>query len=227
MLVTRGASAVNHDHIVDRDLIGQYRRGSLSAADTEAFEGHLLGCEDCQTLLAADARLERGMRAAAARSVAGSGAASPRAVAPTRRRPPLRLALAAAATLAGIIATPWIARPWLQVQPQAGLPLYRVAVTRGPAPETIELHVPPRVAWYALELEAPEPNGPCCRVVIEDADGATVWEGETQVAPDTGLVRVLLSRSFLRTGSYRIVLYATTAPAVRLIEHQVLVQLDH
>lgn len=217
---------MNHDHIVDHDLIGRYRRGMLATDEIEAFEVHLLDCEGCQSLLAADARLERGSRGIAARAV--NPTAGPPLLAPARRRPPLRLALAAAAALAGVIATPWIARPWSQPQPgpQAGLPLFRIDMTRGPAPQAIELHVPPRVAWYALELEAPESALECCRVVIEDANGVTVWEGETQIAPDTGVVRVLLSRSFLQSGSYRIVLYATAALAARLVEHQVLVQLD-
>lgn len=209
---------MNHDYIIDQDLVGLYRLGMLDAAEAEVFEAHLIGCELCLGLLAADAQLGRGLRVIAADRVA-----------PPRRtvahwRSPRRIALAAAAVLAMVAVVPalWHGR----TDPQADIQTFHLPLTRGPAPAAIELTVSPRVAWYALELEAPPTSTTCCRVVIEDGEGNAVWEGESPVAPDTGMVRVLLSRSILQNGSYRIVLYATAALPVRLVEHQVLVRLD-
>jgi len=215
---------MNHHQVIDQDLVGRYRRGRLTVAAAEDFETHLLDCRECQALLEIDARLERGFRTLAAEAQ----------VREPRSRPSwARASLGIAATLLIAVSVSLLLR-WPGAEPQvagrsppiaqAGLPVFQLALTRGGGAEAIVLRIPPQMAWYALEIGAPETSAPCCRVVIEDAENAVVWEGESSIVATGNVVRVLLSRYLLDDGDYRIVLYAIGADQTRLIEHEVRVR---
>ena len=210
---------MNHDRIVDQDLIGRYRAGTLAAGDAEAFEGHLIGCAECQSLLDTDLRLEQGLRTNAAR--AASAAAPPAAVAVARWSTARRGTLAAVAVLAAVFAVPWLASSRFDAAPQAGLPMFQFALTRGADDPVTELVVPADAEWFALELEAPVTGERHCQVVIATAAGATVWQHEAAIERDTGIVRVLLNRDHLPSGRYLIALRSTGPGAPTLIEHRV------
>ena len=210
---------MNHDRIIDQDLIGRYRAGTLAAGDAEAFEAHMIGCAECQSLLDTDLRLEQGLRTNAAR--AASAAAPPTAVAAARWSAAQRGALAAVAVLATAFAVPWLASPRFDAAPQAGLPMFQLALTRGADDPVTEFVVPADAEWFAVELEAPATDQRRCQVVITTADGATVWLHEAAIEPDTGVVRVLLNRGHLASGRYLIALRSIGPGTPTLIEHRV------
>ena len=132
------------------------------------------------------------------------------------------VAAAVAAALGTAFAVPWFAAS--PPRAQAGLPVFQLSLTRASGSAVVELDVPADAEWYALELEAPLTERRCCRVVIEDGVGAQLWQSNTEVVEASGLIRVLLSRSYFDDGNYRIVLYASDSGSARLVEHEVLVR---
>jgi hypothetical protein len=214
---------VNHHRVVDQDLIGQYRAGTLTAGDAEAFEAHMIGCAECQSLLDIDQRLEQGLRTIAARVASTT---PPTMVAAARWRNARIGALAAATVMLVAFAVPWLTSQSFDTAPPADLPLFQLALTRGASDPVTELVVPADAEWFALELEAPVSEARRCRVVIATAAGATVWQHDAAIEPDTGVVRVLLNRDHLASGRYLIALRSIGPGAPTLIEHRVQMTLD-
>lgn len=218
---------MNHSEVVSKDLIGQYRRGELPVDALEPFESHFIACPECQELLVADAQFARGFRTIAAQEVAAAVGRERRS---THRRPARdRWALAAGVVAAfglGSLASQFLltrsGAP--SAAAQSELPVYELWRSRDADAAALVLRIPTQLAWYAVEVDAPETAEGCCRVVIEDADQGLVWEGISPVVPDVGVVRVLFSRELLRDGEYRVVLYSAGSGATRLGEHLVRIQ---
>jgi hypothetical protein len=212
---------MNHERVIDQDLIGRYRRNELPPSETVAFEAHLIGCRECQSLLAVDARLERGMRAIEVQEPAAPAYARRwRASLPLAAAAVLLLALGSTTALWFVAGFQDSARPALA---QGDLPVYHLALTRGAVQQVTVLKISSVTDWYALEADTPPVEGDCCRVVIEGAGGEEIWQGDSPLIRDNNTVRVLLNRSLMGSGGYRVVLYADGSR--RLIEHQVQVEL--
>ena len=204
---------MNHSDIVKQDVVGQYRRRLLATDDVRAFEEHLLGCAECQGLLEADAKLERGLLSR------HSGKHADLAMKTSARVVPAYFAIAAAVALLGLTTLVQL-RTVAVRSPQAGVPVYRLTITRNPVAFGAEIHVPSDAEWYLLELDAPAHEN-CCHVAIEDVEGRLVWKSDEAIMVEGGVVRVLLNRDYLSAGNYRVAVISTASGAARLVEHRV------
>jgi hypothetical protein len=204
---------VNHDDIINNDVIGQYRRGLLIHRDSEAFEEHLMDCAECRALFESDVRLERGFRGMSANAIEG------KRVGPRNNSIIVKLTIAAAiAALA--IPTAVLYQASEAPKPQAGLPVYEFIVTRASHAQISEIRIPIHAEWYVLQFEVPESEH-CCQVVIEDLDGKEVWRTGAAIENDGRFVRILVGRRYLHAGVYRIALISKRSSEGRLVEHRV------
>ena len=111
---------MTHEHVVERDIIEQYVRHTLSPADRQAFQEHYFACDDCFEQVQAMARFVAAVRDASAAGVLADGRAhrpSPRALFSPSWFPSWSMpALAAAVLVAAVLLGVWSVTVWRENQ---------------------------------------------------------------------------------------------------------------
>lgn len=172
----------------DEDVDTRYVAGTLSQEDSEAFEAHYFGCEDCWSAV------QRGLELRATLADAAPPRVSLNAMGRTPDRPPLRkwAPLAAAAGILMVAAVIWQSQ-------RAPVDAVAPAAMRG---ATDSLQVTSRESdGMLIAAWRPIAGADAYRVLLLTADGVLVAERETA---DT-TARVALEQSDRRAGAFWVV----------------------
>ncbi|HXB72309.1 MAG TPA: hypothetical protein VNY05_28985 [Candidatus Acidoferrales bacterium] len=188
---------------LDEDELEQYSMGNLPESESDAFEEHLLVCEQCRLRLEEIDEYTASMRGAAAEFRSGQ---RPAQVEPQRR--PwgwLRLISVGAAVAALVVVIGW----WSGSSDMAGPPFaISLEATRGAA----------STAWAPADTSllvrldlAGLPDFPTYRMQMVDAAGAAVWQG-TAAAHDS---KVESKIPQTKAGTYFIRVYSPAGELLR------------
>lgn len=224
-------------HPEPEDLLA-YRAGELPAPEQARVEDHLVACPHCLELLLDLGRLsdprfvgEHDAAGKAADWQAVQARLAPRE-APRRRRAPFfaspRPAWALAAAL--LIAAVGLSLRTLQLQrsvedlgrPQVNAPvvdLFPASELRGGDGETAVVELAPASRFFTLILSPKgSPDYAGYRLEILDSKGRAVWSAEGLEKDRHGSFTLILARSFLDPGEYRLRLYGLAGETEKLIE---------
>lgn len=187
---------MEHREVEQRDVVERYLQGKLPAAETRAFEQHLMDCPECFDRVRWESDFRQTLRAAAAEDVARAGLWTWLA----RRRAAWLLALVLAAGVPSALLVRERSRPG--PEPRINTSIIYLDAARDAAASPPVVLSPGGGDWVVLSLSLPRLEHESYLATLETAQRDQVWRREGLVADNNDAFVILLPAAFLAPGDY-------------------------